>query len=970
MAAPTTKANTLPTVFDLEDLLDLPPVAAASAHGFAGSTLWPGATSTPADLNPVISDNTGSIFEVDESSTSPTATAEVTAVAPTEPELSFGEATTRRLEAREKLKSAWERIFEKYGRDFDNEADEIDVATCKIVVDRGHLRRTNTRDFGDLPPEPGAKRRRSKRLREMNVDSELELEDSDAGTDEEADYDTCSVAGPESKDHNVDSTTARQVAAAPRRIEYDLTPLRTRRSGLAVSRPDGLTVVRESRYELRRGTVQSMYLSESRVEYARGSERRRAVRSVFASGDRREYSSYSQCNGGYFEHESPQFIKSIPRPPRFSFDTADIHVEDRQLQYVCAANILPRASPHYSTTPRLIELLSPRLIELPPLRSSPAPLAVRSMPARRTSDRVLSPPHSPQARTRVLPASTRRSPPRAQSPTSRSALLCNRQREVRTSPSRQASARTIRGRSLSSAATADGGSFRLLLPSPAPNRESATPPHLAAPSSPSLFIVDLTSPVVSPKAQPSSPPRPAPASQPKSATQGRRPPPPRRRASAPAPPALAARSTPPPAAAKAPIPSGTTDRGAGAVKRPSAAVSSAASSHKRRKVQGGGVVMQTPKRPRHLQRKAITTGHSPIDNGSTATMGAPTHQSPQAEQPLRVQKPKHKQSPAVKALKKMIKLHLPTGFAVSATRHKLDLLAPHSKIVSPEAIKTSTGARDSARKSAQTLLRALTTPGSALSLDALTNPPTDLLLSAAAAQTEPLTFRYCHLFSDPEPVSGSESMRHTYARFAEPESDDCMVDMAAIDPARLPPFPHLFEQHGSSSQFRLARVSMDVSRLPNPSALRTLLVFDSPTYRPVHCTTSVYSCSRRILETHEIRYPAATFGEAVTATTDGNCDSVPAPRYSYRFDMLTRFFATFFSAAADCLDHFGELAAALENLAVLQVFRDSDAYAIDGDAAPPLLCVAYTFAPGNGRVELIPVAKLDNVVLRTPAQSP
>ncbi|KAK3394360.1 hypothetical protein B0H63DRAFT_460725 [Podospora didyma] len=39
-----------------------------------------------------------------------------------------------------KLKSAFERIFEKYERDFTGVADEIDLKTCEIVVDNGHLR--------------------------------------------------------------------------------------------------------------------------------------------------------------------------------------------------------------------------------------------------------------------------------------------------------------------------------------------------------------------------------------------------------------------------------------------------------------------------------------------------------------------------------------------------------------------------------------------------------------------------------------------------------------------------------------------------------------------------------------------------------------------------------------------------------------------------------------------------------------
>lgn len=45
-----------------------------------------------------------------------------------------------RAAATYKLKSRWEHIFEKYGRDFGDEGDEIDLATGEVVVDNGHIR--------------------------------------------------------------------------------------------------------------------------------------------------------------------------------------------------------------------------------------------------------------------------------------------------------------------------------------------------------------------------------------------------------------------------------------------------------------------------------------------------------------------------------------------------------------------------------------------------------------------------------------------------------------------------------------------------------------------------------------------------------------------------------------------------------------------------------------------------------------
>lgn len=49
--------------------------------------------------------------------------------------------TSLSLEGQKKTKSAFEQIFEKYGKDFTGESDEIDLITGKVVVDNGELRR-------------------------------------------------------------------------------------------------------------------------------------------------------------------------------------------------------------------------------------------------------------------------------------------------------------------------------------------------------------------------------------------------------------------------------------------------------------------------------------------------------------------------------------------------------------------------------------------------------------------------------------------------------------------------------------------------------------------------------------------------------------------------------------------------------------------------------------------------------------
>ncbi|KAF6240158.1 hypothetical protein HO173_001768 [Letharia columbiana] len=56
----------------------------------------------------------------------------------------------RRAQNDFRLKSIFESIFDKYGKDFDGIGDEIDMATGEIVVDNGHiLGMTNERDAGD-----------------------------------------------------------------------------------------------------------------------------------------------------------------------------------------------------------------------------------------------------------------------------------------------------------------------------------------------------------------------------------------------------------------------------------------------------------------------------------------------------------------------------------------------------------------------------------------------------------------------------------------------------------------------------------------------------------------------------------------------------------------------------------------------------------------------------------------------------
>jgi hypothetical protein len=61
------------------------------------------------------------------------------------------ELQQRRARLDYKLKSTFEAIFEKYGKDFDGVGDEIDLETGEIVVNNGHLLEMHDeRDTGDI----------------------------------------------------------------------------------------------------------------------------------------------------------------------------------------------------------------------------------------------------------------------------------------------------------------------------------------------------------------------------------------------------------------------------------------------------------------------------------------------------------------------------------------------------------------------------------------------------------------------------------------------------------------------------------------------------------------------------------------------------------------------------------------------------------------------------------------------------
>jgi hypothetical protein len=99
-----------------------------------------------------------------------------------------------------KLKSAYESIFEKYGRDFDGIGDEIDMETGEIVVNNGHLlEMQNERDIGqnrgrrydlvDDSTELEDDSRESSEMDENENDDSEDEEDEDDATDHDQNED-------------------------------------------------------------------------------------------------------------------------------------------------------------------------------------------------------------------------------------------------------------------------------------------------------------------------------------------------------------------------------------------------------------------------------------------------------------------------------------------------------------------------------------------------------------------------------------------------------------------------------------------------------------------------------------------------------------------------------------------------------------------------------------------------------------
>lgn len=208
-------------------------------------------------------------------------------------------------------------------------------------------------------------------------------------------------------------------------------------------------------------------------------------------------------------------------------------------------------------------------------------------------------------------------------------------------------------------------------------------------------------------------------------------------------------------------------------------------------------------------------------------------------------------------------------------------------------------------------------------------------LAVSATNEIGFTLRYCYLFNDIERPN-CEVERHCFARYFQ-RNDSHLVDTTAINTYKFPDFPNMFEQSNGRSWFLQALVKMNL-HVHEVGQVKNILVLEANRYRTLECTTTVYSCGQRILETQELRYPSV----------DG-----ASGRYLYQFDFVGRFFDAFMRSCMT-LSQFGEARAALDNLSIQQVFRDVD----DIRDKPDALCIMYTFMTGTGSIEITPVIPL------------
>lgn len=129
-----------------------------------------------------------------------------------------------------KLKSRFESIFEKYGKDFSSMGDEIDLKTGAIVVDNGHLQEMqNEQDVGRVEDDPNPDDTRSSGELEFDwIDSNGVLDDAELQDNEHHNTtnrdseDDSPISGHSETAGNLESKTTGSNHEAPNTVNSEM----------------------------------------------------------------------------------------------------------------------------------------------------------------------------------------------------------------------------------------------------------------------------------------------------------------------------------------------------------------------------------------------------------------------------------------------------------------------------------------------------------------------------------------------------------------------------------------------------------------------------------------------------------------------------------------------------------------------------------------------------------------------------
>ncbi|KAI9207847.1 uncharacterized protein BJ171DRAFT_256283 [Polychytrium aggregatum] len=178
----------------------------------------------------------------------------------------------------------------------------------------------------------------------------------------------------------------------------------------------------------------------------------------------------------------------------------------------------------------------------------------------------------------------------------------------------------------------------------------------------------------------------------------------------------------------------------------------------------------------------------------------------------------------------------------------------------------------------------------------------------------------------------TELQRHQLVRLNERQTllSAPAIDICSAPLNLLPGLQDEFDKSIRSASFFLLKMNIDLGYTYS-GVCKNIAIYESLRYRTIECTTSIHSFGKKILETTEMRYPL-------------NQDD----RLIYRFDFAGDFFNTFLNGFSQ-LETYSEAVWAIENLTVMQIYKDIDA----GNAPTTVLCLAFVFEPGAGGIDVL-----------------